>query len=283
MSGRKNRLLATSLAGVCVAALVGAVLGATGSQMYLVILFPAAAGLGTGWAIGSVASGLKVHWPREVGIIGAVCGALAMISMLVVVAQVEHASALAELSQEKSAWGPEQIRTQAARAVTLMAGGHEGILQPLFLRLHSGVVLFGSAPLSLGTIGNGSLLAIEVVTCVFLGFRFARRAASIPFCERCDHWYARRVLGSAPLGSLASIRAAMQNRQFHRLGRRLGGPTTTGAVMLHGRFCDTCDSGDVHLELEVSESGGRPRLLKTMVEPHDALDAILDSHALKTG
>ncbi len=52
-------------------------------------------------------------------------------------------------------------------------------------------------------------------------------------------------------------------------------------MLLHGRFCDTCTKGQVYFELEVRAVGGRARIVHAEEADHGALEAILDSQALR--
>ena len=281
MKGHSARLIGVGLAALCAAVASGVILGGVGAKLYVVLGFPALCGVAVGATAAGVGRWTRAHWPRAVTAIGAASGVVAVAALLVIAAQLERASAVTEYSKGRG-WNDARIHEEADRYMAKASGDHEGILQPLWFRLHAGARLFGETPLNVGPWGNLAVLLLEVGVCGYLAARLARRSASEPFCSRCDAWYARRVVGTAPLGSLASVRAALQNGQFHKLGRRLEPPgSARRPVTLHGRFCDTCDTGRVVFELEVSEAGRSPRVVQTSTHAHDALDAVLDSHALR--
>ena len=151
------------------------------------------------------------------------------------------------------------------------------------IRVKSGARLTSGVFLNLGTTGNSVILILELVLCLVATVGLVRRQGSQPFCTNCDRWFSRRIIGSAALGSQSAIAAALKDEQYHRLGRRLKDPKLKNPVLLHGRFCDTCSTGDVFLELELGGGGQRPHRLREVTITHADLDDILESRSMAEG
>ena len=265
------------LAALALGAVVGAILGAVGGSFYLVLVIPALAGLaggiGTAWLLGP----LRLPSP----LLATVAASLSAVAGTAAILIVMHSLARAAFVGEKGRTLGEAALAAHVEAWDRELCGGGGLLAPLRYRLTAGVTIAGSAPIDLGPAGNGALLAVEVLAAAAVAARVARRRASLPYCTPCDTWCARRVIGSAPAGSHTSILASLQEGQFHRVGRRLSDPEAAQPVMLHGWLCDRCERGDVRLELEVSDGGGRPEVVRSMDVRHEDLDAILESRDLK--
>lgn len=264
---------------VC-ALLSGAVIGAIGAYAYLIVISPAMAAITAGMATRSLVGVARLTRARAAGIIGGLAGAVTVITILLVVFQMERASITRELTATQGV-SDTTLNTYRERMLSELTGDAGSAMRPLMLRIHSGATLFGETGLDLGPGFNVILLLVELGVAVYIGARLGWERASEPFCAYCDTWYARRMLGSATLGSRSSVQADLQNRQFHRLGRKLSVARidTREPVQLHSWLCDTCDQGEVRLELEVTEAGKRARIVKAVQAPHSALDDILESQA----
>ncbi len=280
MFDKKTALLL--LGTLAIAVIAGAVTGALGRWFYLVLLSPLLAAVGMGLASHGLVGLLGVHKPKVAGAIGALGGLLTVATILFVTHNLFRASLVSELSGMAGA-SDAAIERFVSDHMDKATGGAAPALAPLMLRLESGVKLFGETVIDVGFALNGVLLLLEALACVWLGWRLGHDRASELWCTICSHWYERRQVGTAARGAAATIQAELQNQQFHRVGRRMARarPRHKDPVVLHAWMCDTCDVGDVRFELEVAEAGKRPVIVKTIDAPHSALDAVLDSQALK--
>ncbi|MFT5432052.1 MAG: hypothetical protein ACI9OJ_002750 [Myxococcota bacterium] len=280
MSKRRTRQGLAVVYSVLAGLLAGTIVGAASMGLYLIVFSPALAAIAAGWMTSSAARAVKLPGPRFVTILGGVSGILAMLAILVVTLEIERSYIITALSSA-AGLGDEAIARGLKRWQQEATGGAGGIGALYELRITSGVRLFGETWLDLGTAVNGILLLVECGLAGLIGARLGRSRASEPFCDNCDSWYSRRIVGTAQLGALASIRAELQAGRHHRLGRRLEPPKGKGPVVMHCLMCDTCSLGDVTFELEVAENGRRPRVIRSVEAPHSALDAIMDSQALR--
>ena len=272
-----SRATAAATATVLGGILLGAILGALGRWAYLILLTPALLGVGAGALAGKMFRTLRVPHRGISAAAGAVAASCGMASLLWVALQMVQAVAV-EAAAARGLSDAAAAGAVAARMAELTGGG--GLLG---LRLQSGVTLVSGVAVDLGRTLNGLILAADVATAVALAGWLGFRGASGRFCVRCDRWYVRRIIGSMPLGARTTALAALDEGRYHRLGRQLDDPRAPQAVKLHGRFCDTCDTGDVVLELEVTLLGSRAEVVRRMVVPHSALDEIMESQALKRG
>ena len=270
-------LILVTLAGGAVA---GAVLGSLAGTVYLVIVYPVVAAIAVGFIGRAAVAALKLDSPRLASVAGGLSGLMVMAGILVVTYQIERAWVVEELTG-KRAVSDATLDRVVDDYMGERTGGVTNWRAPLELRLVSGVAITGGFTLDLGDGLNGVILLLELLSASFLGSRLVRERASEPFCDHCDGWYSRRVIGTAPLGSKASLISELGSDQFHRVGRHLDPPTSRHPLKLHGWFCDTCDKSDVTFELELASPGGRPTLLKARSAPHTALEDIMDSQALK--
>lgn len=273
------RLLLFASGTVAAALVVGAIMGTVSGSLYFVLVFP----LGLAVAVGAIGRSLvrvlRVTNTPSARVVGVVAGLIAMLMMLVVEVQLERARVVSELTG-KDGVSDASLDRLVDNHMAKLTGDVPVWQRPVALRIETGATLVGDAALDLGNLVNGLILLAELIAVAWLTGRLVRSRAAEPFCARCGTWYARRIIGSAPIGARSSLLGELQAQRYHRLGRRLQPPGKPGPVLLHGRFCDTCDTGEVRFELEVKEAGKRPRVVKSVTTGHDALDAILDSRAL---
>ncbi len=279
---RFSRLMIVTVGALFCAVLAGAVVGAAGGWLYLIAISPAIAAIAAGMAGRSLIGVLRVRNRRWAAAAGALTGILTMAAILLVSVQMERAAIIAELSVGGGV-SDETLKRRTDYIMGELTDGASPAAAPVMYRLHSGVKLFGDTALDIGPGFNLGILLLELAVVIALCVRLFAERAGEPFCDPCDAWYARRMVGSAALGDRASVLVDLQNARFHRLGRRLEAAkeTTRHPLILHGWFCDTCDAGDVRFELEVTEASKKPRIIKSVEAPHSALEAILDSQALK--
>lgn len=271
-----KRHLITTFASAASGAICGAILGAVSGSLYLVLIYPIVAGLAAGAATSKAIKYFNVPGARFAAACGAVAGVTALICLLFVAFQIQIAAEVAALSQR--GYSDVQLQVEMGEWAGRVSGTHS-IDAFVAVRLKSGARLMEGAYLNMGVTGNAILLLLELIAALGASVILARNQGRQPFCRHCGHWYARRVVGSAPAGGQSTVMAALKNRQFYRAGRRLSPDNDQHPVKLHGRFCDTCDNGEVILELEVGEAGGRPHLIYTETTRHADLEAILDSRS----
>ncbi len=282
MNASPLRLLLLIVGSLFCGLLAGAVIGAVGGWLYLIVISPAVAAIGGGMGARALVGVLRIHDTKAAGVVGILTTLAVLVAILVVMHQLERAAIIAELSSV-GGFSDETLVRHTNDTMAKLTNDASPLMSPLMLRLHSGAQLFGDTALDLGMGFNLAVLLLELAITGLLCTRLVVERASEPFCESCDAWYARRMVGSATLGAKSTVVVDLQNTRFHRLGRHLEAASTKtrNPLILHGWFCDTCAHGDVRFELELTEPGRRARIIKTVAAPHDALEAILDSQALK--
>jgi hypothetical protein len=272
------RLALAAVASVGLAGLVGAVLAVVGRYLYVPSLWPALGAVAVGAGIMALMRALRIAGRGQGAWLGGGAGLASIIALLAVAWSVESAAIVSELSRT----GGLQGHALSAKAAALLAErAGSGVLAPVWLRLHDGVLCAPGLRVDLGTVGNAALLALELALAMAIAGRLGFVQGGRPFAAACDAWLTRRVVGVAPHGSAASIQSELKEGLFHRLGRRLGPPTQDAPVVLCVWVCDGHET-DVMFELEVLEAGARkPRVVETRTATHAALDAILESQAMR--
>ena len=252
----------------------GAVVGAVGGQLYLIIVSPAVAALAAAVATAKALRMLRAADARIALVAGILVALSSTAAMLGVTYQTQRAAMVAEWS---SVQGYSDKRLEVALQAWEKKHGGSNTIAFLKMRLDGGARLTEGTILDLSPAGNGILLLVEFLVSGGLALRLLRKSQSEPFCSPCDAWYARRVVGTAALGSQTQLRSALQNKQLYKVGRRLDDSSLNRPVKLHGRFCDTCTVGDAYLELEVQELGKKATVVFKMTVSHNELDSILDA------
>jgi len=264
--------------------IAGSIVAAAGGWIYLVLVSPLVATVAAGMGGRSLIGILRIDRPRFAAVVGGLGGAVCLLSILVVTQQMRQAELLSELNSVLGL-SNDRVTTEAATRMGEFTNNAAPLLQPVALRLYSGARLVGDTVMDFGPLINGALLLLELVASIWLGARLMVERSAEPYCAGCNRWYSRRMVGSAPLGARSTLLVELKNTRYHRLGRRLTPPRkgTGDALVLHCWMCDTCNDSQVRFELELTESGRRPRLIQSVTASHDALDAIMDAHALKKG
>lgn len=267
---------------VTAGAISGAVISAVGSALYLVLVFPTLCGIICGVAVGRLARRLHVRSKHIAGSLGAFAAVVAIVTILASSWSIRRSEIVTELTTRLGA-----SDAMVEKALELWnrdeAGDSAPILSPLMYRLTTGVELFEAQTLNLGFGFNLTLLLLEAGLAIYAAIRFAWDPISDPYCEPCSAWTSRRIVGTAPLGALATIKSEIKLEQWHRLGRRLGSPKLTTPVTLKCYMCDSCENTAVRFELDVSESGKRVRTVQMKEAPYSALQDIWDSQQMARG
>jgi hypothetical protein len=278
-SFRGGALILAALSG---GGAIGLVLGGISAFTYLAIVMPIVGALACGACLAIGVRWFRTPMPRLSMVAGLVAGSALMIALLAVSLANERAAIVyaVETSQGVSEETIERVLHEEMNART---GGRDGVFSALWLRVHSGIRITPTLQFDATPIGNALILALEWVLAMMIVVRVLVARAREPFCEACGDWYTRRLLGTAPLGSLQTIRSTLQDGQFHRLGRRLDPSTKVQALTVHSHFCLQCDTQPVVLELEVREPGAKANIVVSVTAPYEALDDVLDSQALASG
>jgi hypothetical protein len=273
----KLRILYLTVGAAIIGLLVGAIIGVFSSFVYLLLVMPAFAALITGVATSKLMKTLRVPGLKVATAVGSIAAVLTLVALLSASFQMQVAAVVTDYSSQKG-YSDANIE----KRVNDWKKDEGGTLQFTFVatRIKNGARLSSGVYMDLGPVGNSVVLFLELLACLATTLWLTRRLGGQPFCEKCDRWFARRIVGSAPLGSQSAIAAALKGGHFHKLGRRLKNPKLSNPVLLHGRFCDTCSDGNVYLELELGEPGQRPHRLYQSTATHASLDAILESQGM---
>jgi hypothetical protein len=273
----KLRILYLTVGASIIGLLIGAIIGVFSSFVYLLIVMPAFAAAITGAATSKLMKTLRVEGLKVATAVGSIAAVLTLVALLSTSFQMQVAAVVTEYSSQKG-----YSNAGIEKRINDWKKDAGGTLQFTFLttRIKNGARLSSGVFMDFGPVGNSVVLFLELLVCLTTTLWLTRRQGSRPFCEKCDRWFARRIIGSAPLGSQSAIAAALKGGHFHRLGRRLKNPKLSNPVLLHGRFCDTCSDGNVYLELELGEPGKRPHSLYQTTTTHAFLDAILESRSM---
>lgn len=260
----------------------GAITSAVGSVLYLVLVLPTICGITCGVAVGRIARHQHVRSTNITSVVGAIGAIIAIITILAAAWSIRRSEIVTELTTKLG--GSDAL---VERALELWnrdeAGGASDFMAPLMYRLNTGIELFDEQTLNLGFGFNLTLLILETGLAIYAAIRFANDPITDPYCSRCKMWTSRRIVGTASLGALATIKSELKLEQWHRLGRRLGSPKVGSAVTLKCYMCDTCEEATVRFELDVAESGRRIRTLLKKEAPYSALQDIWDSQQMAKG
>ena len=271
-------ILTAGLSGV----VSGAIMSVLGSALYLVIILPAICGIACGVAVGRMARRLHVRSIPLAGAIGVLGAIIAVITILTASWSIRRSEIVTDLTMRL---GSSDALVE--RALELWnrdeAGGASAPSAPLMYRLHSGIELFEAQLLNLGFGFNLILLLLETGLASYAAMRFAHDPITDPYCMSCKQWTSRRIVGTASLGTLATIKSELSSDQWHRLGRRLGSPNVSAPVTLKCYMCDSCETTPVRFELDIAESGRRLRTLMKKNAPYTALQDIWDSQQMAQG
>jgi len=278
-SFRGGALIIAALSGGVV---IGSVLGGISAFTYLVFVMPIVGALACGVSLAICVRWLRTPMPRLSMVAGWIAGSALMVSVLAISLANERAS-IAYALETSHGVSQETIERVLHEELNARTEGRDGVLSALWLRVYSGVRITPSLQFDITPIGNALILVVEWILAMLIVARALVARARAPFCEACADWYTRRLLGTAPLGSLQSMRSTLQNGQFHQLKHRLDPPTTVQALSLHSHFCLHCDTQPVVLELEVRELGAKADIVVSVTAPYTALDDVLDSQSLASG
>ncbi len=281
MKSTTLRIVLMTLVVLSSGLIVGAVIGSASAFFYPVFVMPLLGAFVVGLGMGQSIHWLRIAGVRMATILGSVSIVLLMGTALTMAYGIQRAAIVQEL-ESSHGLTQETAQRYVDEALNERTGGKTGVLAPLWFRMYDGVRVTPSFQLDATPIGNAIVLFTEWGLALFLGVRMIRKRARQPYCHACDDWYTRRIVGTAPLGSLSTVQATLAERQFHRLGRRLDPPTTPQSVVVHCSFCLHCETGEVILELEVLDERNRRRIVRTVSAPHVALDDILASQALSS-
>ncbi len=282
MRNTTSSILILFVTAVLVGVLVGAVMAAVGSVVYLVLIFPIASGLAAGNVVGRMARTLHVRQSQIVRAMGALSGLVTMIVLLTATWSIDRSELVMEVTTRLG--GSDAMVTRTLELWNRDAtGGAPIIVAPVMYRLHSGLELFEAQRLNLGLGFNLAILLLEGALAALGAWRFASELVSDPYCERCCSWTSRRIVGTATLGAVPTIKSELKMEQWHRLGRRIGAPTLGAPVTLNCFMCDTCESMSVLFELDVQESGKRFSTVMKKPASYSALQDIWDSQDMARG
>jgi len=275
-----RRLLVLAVA-VLLGVLCGAIVGSGTAFFYPVFAMPLLGVFGVGMGMSKA-----IHWCRVsrawVATLLATVGTLVLMSTALMMGYAIQRAGIVQEIEATHGLSEDTARRYVDEQLAERTGGHSGLLAPIWFRVYDGVRITQGFQLDATPIGNGIVLLGEWALAIFLGVRMVRRRAQKPFCDACGDWYTRRILGTAPLGSLATIQGTLVDQQFHRLGRRLDAPMSDQPVVVHAGFCLQCETGSVIVEIEVTDERNRHRLVGSVTAPYAALDDILDSQALSS-
>ncbi len=271
-----TRRLLVTLAGIGVALLLGATAGAVSEFVGLPVVVTAAMALALGVTVGAIIRALRTPGALFASVLGGVLGVVAVGASAITDLALARSKAATEASASQSQDPDAAVRRWEAETL-----GEPGASAFLRHRTRRGAPWLTGRRLDLGTATNAVVFGVETLLAAAIAALLARRATSRSFCARCEAWFVRDTLGRAPLGSVATIVAAIEQREWHRLGRRVA-TSTAGPLDVAVEHCPTCPSGSAWLELGETE-GRRRTILRRVAVDGAALREMRESQAMRTG
>ena len=192
----KLRILYLTVGASIIGLLVGAVFGVLSSYIYLLLVMPTIAASGTGAATSKLMEILRVPGLKVATAIGSIASVLTLAALLSTSFQMQVAAVVTDYSSKKG-----YSNADIEKRVNAWKKDVGGTPQFTFvaMRIKNGAQLSSGVNMDFGLVGNSLVLFLELLACLATTLWLTRRMGGRPFCERCDRWFARRIVGERPL------------------------------------------------------------------------------------
>lgn len=228
---------------------IGLVIGAVGTFVYLVIIFPVVVGFLGGKMITDNAKYTRVRNAsliRWTGIISAVVIFVTIFFIRFVGEQVKIAWVFGGLSDENLKVANIVVNYELEQQT-----GHTGFVGYVLFKAKQGVFIgrmLRDNAFNLGPIFTWLYWLAEVSVIAFIMAYTSREISQTPFCENCNTWYeGKGHIGGIPLVRELEVMNLIRRHEYDSIGKMLEENVNVPGLELYLQSCKTCEKSDSFL------------------------------------